>query len=273
MKIHEINIYPIKSLGGVSLEKSVVEEKGLRDDRRLMLVDEKGDFLTQRTFGKMAQMRVSFSENALVVAAPKGDSVEIPKHLEMTGQMRVKVWSSSLKADVYGAEINEWFSEKLGKKCFLVKMPADAKRIVSPFYAVRKYTDTVSFADGYPILLIGTASLDDLNAKLSADIPMNRFRPNLTIETDAPFIEDTWRKIKIGETVLHLVKPCARCVMVTIDQQTGVSDGVEPLKTLAAFRLVKGRNGTKINFGQNVIAENFGAEISAGDAVEVLETK
>jgi uncharacterized protein YcbX len=152
-------------------------------------------------------------------------------------------------------------------------MPEDSRRIVSPNYAVRKFQDVVSFADGYPVLLIGEGSLNDLNNRLFDPVPMNRFRPNLVVKDSEAFAEDTWKKIKIGDCVFHLVKPCARCVMTTIDQQKGILDGKEPLKTLSTYRLVKSKGESKINFGQNLIAEKFGVSVKLGDKVEILEAK
>ncbi len=268
MKLSEINIYPIKSLGGISLENSVAEEKGLRLDRRWMLVDEKNNFLTQREFPKMATIGVEIRENNLS-AAVDGSEILIPFAPNTENMSSVKVWSSRCRADVYGDDVNSWFSDVLQTKCKLVLMPENSRRIVSPFYAVNKYQDVVSFADGYPFLLIGENSLNDLNARLETPLPMNRFRPNFVVAGTAPFTEDNWKKIRIGRTVFHVVKPCARCVITTIDQQTGISGGLEPLKTLASYRLKR----QKILFGQNLIAENPGEEIKIGDEIEVIETK
>ena len=148
-------------------------------------------------------------------------------------------------------------------------MTAKSKRKVSPFYAVRKFQDTVSFADAYPFLLIGESSLHDLNEKMGKPLPMNRFRPNFVIAGSEPFAEDSWKKVKIGDTVFHVVKACARCTVTTIDQQTGEKDGAEPLKTLATFRKKKGN----VLFGQYLIAEKAGEIIKTGDKVEILELK
>ena len=152
-------------------------------------------------------------------------------------------------------------------------MPEETKRIVNPIYAVNKFKDEVSFADGYPFLLIGENSLNDLNSRLERKIPMNRFRPNLVFNDSEPFAEDNWKKIKIGNTIFHLVKPCARCVITTIDQATGISDGKEPLKTLASYRIPKRSIKKKILFGQNLIAENVGGFLQVGDKVVVIESK
>ncbi len=268
MYISEINIYPIKSLGGIALEQTVVEERGLRFDRRWMLVDEKNQFLTQREFPKMATFEVSISENSLRVSID-GNEKSLSLEPENTETANVKIWQSRCRAKVYEDDVNRWFGDLLQINCKLIVMPDEARRIVNPFYAVKKYEDTVSFADGYPFLLIGENSLNDLNARLAAPLPMNRFRPNLVVRDADAFAEDNWKKIKIGATIFHLVKPCDRCVMTTIDQKTGISGGKEPLKTLADFR----QKGQKLLFGQNLIAENSGEKIKIGDKIEILETK
>ncbi len=267
--ISEINIYPIKSLGGISLTESKVEERGLEFDRRWMLVDEKGNFLTQREFPKMATLKVSLeSENLLI--ENEDDALRIPFQPTANNRIMVSVWKSKCAVFLYEESVNSWFSNALQTQCGLVKMPDTTKRIVNPIYAVKKFQDVVSLADGYPFLLIGENSLADLNSKLEKSLPMNRFRPNFVVKGSDAFAEDSWKKLRIGETIFHLVKPCDRCVMTTIDQKTGVSDGKEPLQTLAKFRLKKTAKSTKILFGQNLIAESFGETIRIGDEIEIL---
>ena len=273
MELSEINIYPIKSLGGISLSEAIVEEKGLQYDRRWMLVTEKGEFLTQREFSKMATLTVSLENDGLQVVSAENQAISIPFEPTSNDKIRVKIWASKCNAVSYDETINGYFSDTLQTNCKLVVMPEDSLRKVSPYYAIHKFRDVVSFADGYPVLLIGEGSLKDLNAKLENPIPMNRFRPNLVIKNSEAFAEDTWKKIKVGEAIFHVIKPCARCVITTIDQTNGVSDGKEPLKTLATYRLVKRMGKSKINFGQNLIAENAGDIIKIGDTVEILESK
>lgn len=271
LSISEINIYPIKSLGGISLNESVVEERGLKFDRRWMLVDDKGEFLTQREFSKMATLSVSMEKESLQVTSAVGDSVTIPFSPNSNEKIRVRIWQSKCDAISYDEKINEWFSDILQTKCRIVTMPKETRRKVNPIYAIRKFRDIVSFADGYPVLLIGEGSLADLNSKLENPVPMNRFRPNFVVKNSEPFVEDGWKKIRVGNSVFHVVKPCARCVMTTIDQKNGISDGKEPLKTLATYRLVKKSGESMINFGQNLIADNFGETVKVGDTVEILK--
>ncbi|MCY7375344.1 MAG: MOSC domain-containing protein [Pyrinomonadaceae bacterium] len=271
MFLSEINVYPIKSLGGISLKSSIVENRGLQFDRRWMLVDENNKFLTQREFPKMATVKVEILKNGLGVSTGR-KNLEIPFETNAIETASVKVWSSRCRAKIYQKEINDWFSDVLQTSCKLVLMPEETRRKVSYFYAIRK-DDAVSFADAYPILLIGEESLTDLNARLETPVPMNRFRPNLVVSGADAFAEDGWKQIKIGDAVFHVVKPCARCVITTIDQTRGEKQGVEPLKTLANYRIPKRSVKRKILFGQNLIAENVGEVLNVGDKIEVVETK
>lgn len=271
MHISEITVYPIKSLGGISVESSVVKEKGLQFDRRWLLVNEKNEFLTQRNFPSMATLSIQIENNNLRISDNENQMI-IPLESTIGEAATVKIWSDRVSAAVYEKTVNDWFSSVLGINCRLVSMAETAGRKVNYFYALHK-EDTVSFADACPFLLIGENSLSDLNEKLDKPIPMNRFRPNFTVSGAAAFAEDNWRRVKIGETIFQIVKPCARCTVTTINQQTGISDGHEPLKTLAGYRIPKRSIKKKIIFGQYLIAENPGKEIKIGDAVEILETK
>lgn len=272
MHISEINIYPIKSLGGISLKEAIIEEKGFQHDRRWMLVDENGQFLTQREHALMATFKVSLSENSLLITKDD-DNLEIPFEPDSNEKAKVRIWDDLTEGVVYQDEINNWFSSHLKINCRLVKMSRETRREVDQKYAVFQSQDVVSFADGYPFLLIGESSLADLNSRLEKQIPMNRFRPNLVVSGADAFAEDNWKKVKIGETVFHFVKPCARCVMTTIDQKTGISDGAEPLKTLSKYRLVKKDGKSKVLFGENLIAETVGKTVKLGDKVEIIETR
>ncbi len=278
MKISEINIYPVKSLGGISLNISKIKERGLEFDRRWMLTDENGEFLTQREFPKMATIEIQFCEDHLNVSC-KNESLKIPFDLEKNKKQKVRLWQSVCDASVLPKEINNWFSDVLETKCQLVYMPDETKREINQLF--RQNDEIVSFADGYPILVIGENSLEHLNKKLEKEkLPMNRFRPNLVVSGSDAFAEDHWKKIKIGNTVFRSTKPCARCVITTINQDEGAFDGKEPLKTLATFRKAKdvfpdefenfGLSKNDVLFGQNLVAENFGEVIKVGDELEIL---
>lgn len=279
MKITEINIYPIKSLSGISVQNSIVEDRGLRNDRRFMLVDENNDLLTQRNISKMATIDVELKKNILEISTNGFETLKISNDFGNAQKIKVRVWNSFCDALVAEDEINKWFSEVLETNCRLVQMPETTKRRINEKF--NKGDDIVSFADGYPLLIIGENSLKDLNSKLEKQIPMNRFRPNLVFSDSEAFAEDEWKKIKIGDTIFRITKPCARCVVTTIDQKTGISDVQEPLKTLAAYRKSCdvlpetfedfGLNKNDVLFGQNLVSENFGEEIRIGDAVEIIE--
>ena len=268
MYLSEINIYPVKSFKGIQLDEALVEDRGLRFDRRWMLVDADSKFITQREFPVMAAIKMRF-EGDYLSATFKSLRLQVPLTPENGTARRVSIWSSSVKAVEYHAEINNWFSDVLKTQSRLVLMPDESKRAVNPFYAVRKFKDTVSFADGYPFMLLGQASLDDLNSRLPEPVPMNRFRPNFVVSGAEAFEEDNWKKIRIGMTFFHVVKPSERCVMPTIDQARGGKTGVEPLRTLSAYRTKK----NKVLFGQNLIAEKAGGLVRVGDDVEILERR
>lgn len=264
MHLSEINIYPIKSLGGIALAESVVERRGLQYDRRWMLVDGLNRFITQREFPLMASISVAVTADALI-AKHGGSAITMPLR-PGSRKAFVQIWDSQVEALEYGDDVNRWFTEAIGTKCRLIAMPESAKRTVDSKYALRRDEDTVSFADGYPYLLTNEASLANLNSRLETPVPMNRFRPNLVVSGAEPYAEDSWSMIRIGGTTFHLVKPCVRCVITTIDQTRGESSGKEPLRTLAAYRSV----GGKVMFGQNLIAENPGNVIRIGDVVDIV---
>ncbi|MCH7401050.1 MOSC domain-containing protein [Belliella kenyensis] len=262
MILKDIYIYPIKSLGGIRLAKATLEERGIQLDRRWMLVDENGLFLSQRTFPDMALIHVELSGNEFVINNKKTkQSTLIVPFEEVTEELIwVQIWEDKVQAQIVSKEVSLWFSEALDKKCMLVKMPDNVERKVSSKYAVN--SESVSFADGMPYLLIGQSSLDDLNNKLSKPVLMDRFRPNFVFEGGDAFVEDSLKTIKIGSSIFQIVKPCARCVMTTIDQETG-KKGKEPLKTLASYRTIN----NKVMFGQNMVLIE-GGEVKVGDIIE-----
>lgn len=263
MKLTEINIFPVKSLGGISLESSPIDRRGLRNDRRWMLIDRSGMFRTQREHRQMALVKFQRGADGFI-ASVNDDAFEFPLEISGGESIDVQIWNDPAKALLYDRTADEWFSDALGLDCRLVFMPESSERQVDPNYAVRD-SDIVSFVDGYPFLLIGEASLADLNSRLAEKLPMNRFRPNFVVSGSDAFAEDDWKQIRIGETLFNIVKPCARCVIPTIDQETAVASK-EPTKTLSEYRKFDG----KILFGQNLIAESFGGTVSVGDEVEVI---
>lgn len=278
MHISEINIYPIKSLKGISVTSAVVENRGLRLDRRWLLVDADGNFMTQRESPHMATVSVCFKGDGVEVSAAGFPPLSIVPPAEGE-RVTATVWDSDSEAIAHDQRSNEWFSDVLGQDVKLLYMPDDAGRPISERF--NKGGEIVSFADGYPLLVIGEASLADLNSRLDAPLPMNRFRPNIVVSGSAAFAEDDWAEMRVGEAVFRSTKPCARCVITTVDQAKGDFDGKEPLKTLASYRMAKdvipdrfaafGMSETAVLFGQNLIAESPGAEIRVGDPVEVVK--
>ncbi len=263
MRVSSITIYPIKSCRGISLQSAIVEERGLRYDRRWMLVDENNSFLSQRKHPKMSLIDIAIRENSLFVSAPKMESISIPLQSEEKENISVTIWDDIVSAIEADEIISEWFSDFLHTDCKLVFQPDESIRTVDAKYA--RANEHTSFADAFPFLIISDSSLDALNKKLSLPVPMNRFRPNITISGCEPFAEDLWKKIRINNILFSLVKPCARCVVTTIDQVSGET-GKEPLRTLSEFRTFN----NKVMFGQNAITDTVG-EIFIGNAVEIVQ--
>ena len=253
MEIEQLIIYPVKSLRGISLNSTQVEKRGLQYDRRWMLTDLDGQFISQRSHPILSLIEVAISEgNLLFTFLDKpAKTLTIPAlPLQKDTLINTRVFDNTCKAIPMSQKADKWFSNILGCACRLVYMPEESKRLVNPMYATP--ADIVSFADGYPFLLISKASLADLNEKLEIPVLMNRFRPNIVVRGEAAFGEDNWKEFKVNNLHFKGIKPCARCTMTTIDQATGKSAGPEPLKTLATYR----RKNNKVLFGLNLIWEH-----------------
>lgn len=263
MHVSALHYYPIKSCGGIAVKAAALVETGFKFDRLLMLVDEQGQFITQREYPRMALIQPRRVGQTLSLVAPTMKPITI--ELTQNGnRSAVVVWRSTCEAIDQGETIASWFSDYLGTACRLVLMADDFARLVNPDYA-RTPQDAVSFADGYPFLLISEASLADLNSRLADPLPMNRFRPNIVITGCEPFAEDNWQVIRIGPVDFKVAKPCARCVIITTNQETAETSK-EPLRTLATYRNLPGQG---VMFGQNLIHHHLGT-IRVGDAVTVI---
>jgi uncharacterized protein YcbX len=261
LKLSEIWIYPVKSLGGIRLTQSKVFEKGLPHDRRWMLVDENNIFMTQRALPQMALFKLALSTDHLTVTF-NGDRIDIPFIPPANHPAeQVVIWDDTVTAQEVDPSISEWFSNHLHKKCKLMFFPEENSRPVDPKYKVND--EHVSLADAYPFLIIGETALSQLNEKLDIAIGMDRFRPNFVFSGGDAHEEDTWRDFTIGKNRFVGVKPCARCAVPTINQETAVK-GVEPTRTLAKYRA---RNN-KIYFGQNAVAQDH-TEIKIGDVIQI----
>jgi len=261
--VSELNIYPLKSARGISLSEGLVTDRGFALDRRWMLVDRNNRFLSQRQIPRLALVQVEVRENSLFIQAPAMPALTVPFQPGAGVPLQVSIWADICDAQMVSDEADDWFSHFLDLQCRLVYMPDESRRPVNPQYSVNDFQ--VSCADGYPFLLISRASLDDLNKRLLQPLPMNRFRPNIVVEGCEPYAEDQWKQIRIGKVTFRVVKPCSRCKITTVDQQTGAS-GKEPLKTLATYRL---RDG-KVYFGQNLIHENLG-RIKLNQPVHIIQ--
>jgi hypothetical protein len=228
-----------------------VDAFGLRHDRRWMVVDPEGAHITQRDHPRLALVRPHLDAARLVVEAPGMPPLELPLSPEGGVTRRVTVWADTCEALWLGAEPGQWFSRFLGAPRALVYMPDRTLRPADPDYAPPG--TRVSFADAYPMLLISEESLGHLNARLPEPVPMNRFRPNLVIAGGRPHVEDTLDRFRIEGIEFRAVKPCDRCTVTTVDQETGVK-GLEPLRTLASYRRTNGQ----VLFGQNVVHRGTG---------------
>jgi uncharacterized protein len=264
--VTEINIYPVKSLGGISIDSVESTRRGLQHDRRFMLIDEHHEFLTQREHPQMATIRTAIDGNDLVLLSPFEDSVTVPLQPRSLPTRTVAVWSSRVHAHTVSADADAWLSDYLGVDARLVYMPETTERRVSPDYA--KSGEVVSFADGYPVLIASEESLAELNSRITAGggkpVTMDRFRANIVIKGCKAFAEDTWRDFEIGNTKFRGVKPCTRCQVTTTDQATGEVLGPEPLRTLATFR----DSPKGVRFGMNLLPTKLGT-FRIGDSIDI----
>ncbi|MDR6844110.1 MOSC N-terminal beta barrel domain-containing protein [Flavobacterium granuli] len=271
LELSEIWVYPVKSLGGISLQEALVTDRGLELDRRWLLVDDSGRFLSQREHPALALFSQEIVSDFLRITHRVDlESIDIPLRpvfSDTVSKIEVTVWDDTIEAFEVSQKATEWFTKLLGFSARLVYMPEDSERKLDPDYAITG-DEINSFSDAYPFLIIGQASLDDLNGRLEVKLPMNRFRPNFVFTNGDAFEEDAWREFKIGDVSFLGVKPCDRCVMTTVDQEKGVISGKDPLKTLAKYR----NFGNKVLFGQNLIGLGLGT-VKVGDSVRVLNFK
>jgi len=271
IKISQLAIYPVKSCAQIILNSATIDKFGLNMDRRWMVVDENGRFLTQRQIAIMCLIKPTLVDNGIMLQAPGMESCKIDVR-SLTKKQEVAIWADHCTVFDCGEEASQWLSQFLEKKCRLVYFPENEIRQVDLEYA--EHGDKTAFSDGFPLLLISEASLEDLNSRLASkqqkSVEMRRFRPNIVVSGCEPFAEDKWQRIKIGETVLRVVKPCSRCVIPNIDPETGIR-GTEPSQTLKEYRRQEHPLiGNKIFFGQNVIAENIG-QFAVNMPVTIIE--
>lgn len=255
--------YPLKAARGTAAPEMAIGDRGPEGDRRWMVVDPAGNLVTQREAARLCLVAATAERDGLRMAAPGMPPLEVARPPSDAPTIEVRVWSDRCPARAAAAEAHRWLSDFLARPVGLVYMPDSTRRRTDPAYD--PIGAWVSFADGYPALLTSEASLSSLNARLETPLPMARFRPNIVVAGTAPFDEDRWRRFRIGPVPFDGVKPCARCQVPTIDQDTAQA-GKEPLRALARFR----KRGSAVLFGMNVVPRGTGL-LRVGDAV-VVET-
>ncbi|WP_339531866.1 MOSC domain-containing protein [Pseudomonas mucidolens] len=267
LRLSALYRYPLKSGRGETLQHIGLDKLGLNGDRRWMLVDEaSGRFLSQRAVARMSQLSaLCNADGGLTLSASGIPAMDVPLP-GVDAQLRgVTLWRDTFRVPDAGDAAAAWVSDFIGKPTRLVHLPLERARATAAGYG--KDEDQVAFADGFPLLLIGQASLDDVSQRIGRPMEMLRFRPNLVVEGGDAFAEDSWKRVRIGDVEFRVVKPCSRCILTTLDPQTGArSDDREPLTTLKTYRE---RDGD-ILFGQNLVNDGAG-HLEVGMPVTVLE--
>lgn len=262
--VSSLHIYPVKSCRGIDLSQSSVDSRGLKHDRSWLITTPDGAAITQRDVPRLALVKTSIVDDQTLLLSYEGLPDLTLKRDQRGASSKADVWGDQIAVVDQGEGAAEWFSKITQVPSRLVIMtdefvrPVNQKKVGGDF--------RVGFADSHPMLIVSQASLEELNARLESPVLMDRFRPNVVVTGCEPFAEDSWKQIRIGELLFDVTKPCARCVMVTIDQSNAVGSK-EPLKTLASYRSVN----NKVMFGQNMVHHSEGL-ISVGDKVEVLST-
>jgi hypothetical protein len=272
LRLTALNLYPVKSCRGFAVASASVDAHGLVGDRRFLVVDAEGRFLTQRVHPRMALIETALKPDRLILSAFRHGTVSIA----LSGvrptpfKIPVTVWRDTVTTDDCGDEPAAWLSDFLGLPCRLVHAgaayarPLPARKVPPALATPTSGPHEVSFADGFPFLVITEESLADLNARLEKLLPMNRFRPNLVVAGAMPYAEDGWGRFRIGDVVFHGATRCGRCVVTTTDQLTA-KRGPEPLRTLATYRRDAVGN---LMFGRNLIHETKSGRLAVGEVVE-----
>jgi uncharacterized protein YcbX len=264
VQLSQIYIYPVKSLAGISVNRWEVTETGLKYDRKWMLIDNDGQFLSQRRLPRMALIKTALTGDKLIVAVPGMNELALDLEPKSGEILRCTIWRDELDAWAVSKAADQWFSAFLNTACRLVFQPDESIRRVDQNYAQPK--DITALSDGFPFLLLSENSLVALNKAMQLDLPVMRFRPNMVISGCDAYAEDYWREISIGNIGFRLPKPCSRCSVPTIDPVTAET-GKEPLVTLNRLR----KWDNKVYFGQNALHNNCGI-ISVGDPVTIIKT-
>jgi len=259
MKIVDLRVYPVKSCRGRSVETATIAARGFQSDRRAMIVAQDGSFVSQRTHPNLTQIEVDCTSGMSL--SVEGQDVNVSFERD---RKTVRVWNDEVSARIADEAVNSILSEFLGEPVCLVSMDDASHRTTSTAFGAE---NAVSFADGFPYLITTTASLRALGETAGEEIPMDRFRSNIVIETETPWIEDSWSTLDIDGVKFDLVKPCTRCVMTTLDQKTGKQVGKTTMEALIKTRARSGDWGKGVVFGVNAIARTVGGTISRGMTV------
>jgi uncharacterized protein YcbX len=264
LELTGIYLYPVKSLRGISVPGARLERGRLVGDRNWLLVDARGAFMHMRDYPRMARISAAITSEGIEVGTEGLPSLDVtrPQFDAGTPIEHVRLWRRSAATTPVGREADDWFTRALGVDCRLMAFVPDATGLNVPSYETNS-----SLQDATPFHLTTEESLADLNARMAAPIPMNRFRPSLVVRGGAPYAEDTWKALAVGDTTLRWIKPCTRCVATTTDQETGERPSREPLQTLARYR----RRGNDVLFGHYLVADAWGDRLSVGDRVTVIE--
>jgi len=263
MFLSHIRIYPIKACAGADVQEARLDERGLHYDRRWMLVNEQGMDLHQFDYPQLASVVVELDDAGLLVQAPGMPQLHIPLQPQHSSPLIVNWYQGVSEALPASDEADRWFRDFLRVSCRLVFMPESSQHSVEPGYEIDH--ELAGFTS-FHYHLLNENSLDDLNQRLASPVPLERFRPNLVVAGAAAFAEDSWRTVRISDYTFHVVKPCDRCAIITVDPERGIMTGKEPLTTLARYRTFD----KKVLFGQYLLAEGVGT-LRVGDVLQVLE--
>lgn len=261
LTISSLAIYPVKSMRQVCVESATIDMGGLKNDRRWMVVDALGNMVTQRQQSRLCLIQPELIDGGICLHTPTMPDIDVRVPRD-DDSVRVSVWNDTCNAIDAGDEVCLWLSQFLGITSRLVYFPENEARVVDQTYA--NADDRTAFSDGFPVLLLTQASLDDLNSRLDNPVPMARFRPNIVISGSLPYEEDEWKLLQLGDFKLRIVKPCSRCVIPSIDINSAERTG-EPTRTLSRYR----RIDNEILFGQNAIIDGAG-ELQTGMSVEII---
>lgn len=273
MRVASLHIYPIKGTRAVDIDRARFEHRGLEGDRRWVVVDATGSFVTQRSHPRLAQISTVPTRTGLRMSAPGAGEllVDRPPGSE---RVEVTVWEHRVNAALADGRADTWLSNFFGEELRLAYMDGASERLKRGIWTNAPLP--ISFADAYPVLIVTTGSLAALNAEIarrgSAPVPMTRFRPNVVIDCDETWQEDTWKTLRLGAIEVDLVKPCDRCVVTTKDQMSGETMGEEPIASLMRLRMSGDPRVKGVLFGWNA-APRVTGEVAVGDRVEILNER